>query len=76
MTNQVATARELINYGADANIPIHCRREGYNYVFFKPIHLAAGKGYQWTNMLEVLLTAPNVDVHSFDSEGKGCPDSN
>jgi hypothetical protein len=67
-TNQLATVRCLIEWGADVNVQMH-RRLDTGYKFYRPIHCAASKGADWSNVLEELLKAPGIDLHAINSEG-------
>lgn len=68
-TNQLAAVQSLIQWGADVNVQIH-RHLDAGYRFYRPIHCAASKGVEWSNVLEELLKSPNIDVHAVNSEGR------
>jgi len=67
--NQLATVRMLLEAGADVNIQIH-RQTSAGLHFFQPIHFAASQGLEWSEVLEVLLKCPHIDVHALNYQGR------
>ena len=66
--NQLASVRCLISAGADVNVQIH-RHLDTGYRFYRPIHCAAAKGLEWSEILEELIKAKDIDIHALNSEG-------
>ena len=66
--NQLESVKLLIEEGADVNIEIH-RHFDSGYRFYRPIHCAASKGLEFSDVLSVLLEAKGIDIHAVNSEG-------
>ena len=67
-TNQPATVHRLLKAGADVNVQIQ-RQTSAGLRFFQPIHFAASQGLEWSEVLEVLLKCPVIDVHALNDQG-------
>lgn len=73
MSNSPANVRRLVEAGADVNFQVH-RNLSNNMgpKYYSIIHFVASRGLAWSDTLDELLKAKNLDLNALNSEGLSC----